>query len=137
VAAATAELVRKAENSVRRELGLPLVGEGWLSETQLYWEIRNEFAEMAVEREATPSWLAPQRLDIYLPELGVAIEYQGEQHRQPVERFGGEEGFQRTVERDDRKRQLCEAHGIRLIYVMPGYCLPGVLSEIRDAAAPR
>ena len=40
------------------------------------------------------------RLDIYLPDLKLAIEHQGEQHYQPITVFGGEEGHARLLERE-------------------------------------
>ena len=55
--------------------------------------------------------------DVFMAGLNVAIEYQGQQHFQPIEFFGGEESFKRTVERDEQKKQLSEAHGVRLVYI--------------------
>ena len=55
--------------------------------------------------------------DIYVCGIDVAIEYQGKQHFEPVEYFGGEENFQRTQARDKIKRDLSEKNGVKLIYV--------------------
>ncbi|MDO5110031.1 MAG: hypothetical protein Q4D59_08895, partial [Erysipelotrichaceae bacterium] len=63
----------------------------------------------------TPDFLYNQRLDIYIPSRNTAIEYQGKQHYEPVEFFGGEEGNRRNKERDFRKRRRCKAHGIQVI----------------------
>lgn len=63
-----------------------------------------------------PNWLGRQRIDFYIPRYNVAIECQGEQHFKPIEYFGGEENFQENIERDDRKRRLCEENGVRLLY---------------------
>jgi hypothetical protein len=49
--------------------------------------------------------------------MAVALEYHGIQHFQPVEFFGGEEGFQRTQGRDERKRKLCASNSVRLIEI--------------------
>lgn len=54
------------------------------------------------------------RFDAFLPEYNVAIEYDGEQHFRPVERFGGEEAFNRNVERDKIKNKYCIENGIIL-----------------------
>ena len=56
------------------------------------------------------------QLDFYLPQYSIAIECQGRQHFQSIEHFGGEENFKLTIERDNLKRQLCEEHGIKLLY---------------------
>lgn len=55
--------------------------------------------------------------DVYISELKVAIEYQGKQHFEPVEFFGGQDAFERTKERDRQKKQLSEENGVKLIYV--------------------
>lgn len=62
-----------------------------------------------------------QSLDFYLPDYNIAIECQGEQHFKPVD-FGnkGEEttmkAFNRIQYLDERKKQICEDNGIRLLY---------------------
>jgi hypothetical protein len=127
-------LTREAENAVRDDGGVPRVGEGWLGETRLFYEIRDAFSEHLVVRHARPKFLRQQHLDVFIPELMVALEYQGTQHDQPVEFFGGVEAFQRTQERDSRKRRLCEANGVRLIEVRPYYQLADLLISISQRA---
>ena len=56
------------------------------------------------------------KLDFYLPEYNCAIECQGGQHFKMVDYFGGNEGFTKTKERDNRKKKLCEEIGIKLFY---------------------
>jgi hypothetical protein len=107
---------RDAENMVRDILGVPRIGEGWINETQLFNLVRVFFADYEVIREARTDWLGNQRLDIFIPALSLAIEYQGEQHFRPVERFGGKIGFCEVQLRDKRKRQLCKENGVKLVY---------------------
>ena len=68
-------------------------------------------------------WLGRQSLDFYLPNYNVGIECQGEQHFFPVEYFGGDKTFKKTLQRDKRKKALCEKHGIKLLYFgnVPNY----------------
>ena len=68
-------------------------------------------------------WLGKQSLDFYLPDYNVAIECQGEQHFFPVERFGGDEMFKKILERDKRKKSLCEKYRVKLLYFgnVPNY----------------
>lgn len=61
-------------------------------------------------------WLGKQSLDFYLPEYNIAIECQGLQHFEARDGFGGVNGLQQRKLRDERKRQLCEAHGVKMIY---------------------
>lgn len=125
-------LAREAENAVRRREGVPLVGEGWVSETELYRQIAAAFPDEQVVHHGSPPWLGRQHLDIYLPSRAVGVEFQGVQHDRPVEFFGGQEAWEATKRRDERKRRLCATHGVRLIYVRPGYDIDSVLDEIRS-----
>lgn len=87
----------------------------WKRESQLYGLVREIFPDNQVFREASPEWLGRMRIDIYLPELGLAIEHQGEQHYRPLAVFGGEEAYLRVIERDKLKRRLCLENGIAVI----------------------
>lgn len=55
--------------------------------------------------------------DIYIQDLKVAIEYQGKQHFEPVDFFGGKEAFEKGKIRDEEKRKLSNEHGIKLVYI--------------------
>ena len=45
------------------------------------------------------------------------IECQGEQHYCPIEYFGGEEKFNRQQSYDNKKREYCKQHSIKLIEI--------------------
>lgn len=126
-------LYRRAENSLREAEGLKAVGEGWVSEVALLNELRAAFPDEHIVHQGRPRWLGQQSLDIFFPQRHVAVEYQGLQHSEPVERFGGAEAFVRQQERDERKRALCIEHGVTLIEVHPGYDLGTVTQAIRSA----
>ena len=68
-------------------------------------------------------WLGRQSLDFYLPDYKVGIECQGIQHFEPIEHFGCDKGFKKTLERDKRKKALCDKHDIKLLYFgnVPNY----------------
>jgi hypothetical protein len=87
-----------------------------LSETKLFNLLKNEFSCDIISRQYSPDWLNNQSLDIFLPEYNIAIEYQGEQHFKPVSIFGGEIGFNKTLERDKRKYNLCKKNELLLFY---------------------
>jgi len=109
--------LRECINTVRVDLGLPKIGEGWLTETDLYQRVRRLFPNEEVIHHGRTRWLGRQHLDIWMPSRNVAIEYQGEQHTLEIGFFGGREGLARTRERDERKRALCRASGVRLIEI--------------------
>jgi hypothetical protein len=54
-------------------------------------------------------------LDVWVPDLKLGIEYQGEQHYQAMTHWGGDEGFARRKANDARKRQLCRSLGYTLV----------------------
>lgn len=107
---------REAENYIRELKGVAKIGERWVNETLLFNYISLLFPDHTILREASPSWLNRQRFDVYIPELNLAIEYQGQQHYVAVDLFGGVEGLKRTKERDKEKLQLSKANGVEVIY---------------------
>ena len=107
---------KDAENKVRELKGVAKIGEKWINETLLFNYINILFPRYTVEREASPEWLGRQRLDIFIPELKLAIEYQGQQHFHAVELFGGKEGLTKTKERDREKFLKCKINDVELIY---------------------
>lgn len=67
---------------------------------------------------ARPDWLEGLELDGYDEGQGIALEYDGEQHRKRNPFYHStEERFASQQERDQRKDQGCLAQGIRLIRV--------------------
>jgi hypothetical protein len=125
---------RTAENTVRVSAGLPRIVEGWVSEVELYHQLRDAFPETRVIHQGRPRWLGQQSIDIFLPEWRIAVEYQGEQHQRPVERFGGESAFARQQERDARKHRLCAENDHVLIEVLPDFEIDDAVEQIRAAS---
>ena len=130
-----AGLIRQAENVLRIEKGLPRVGEGWVSETHLFYQLKEALAEYHVQQYARPSWLGRQHLDIYIPDLSIAVEFQGEQHDRLIEFFGGQEAFEQNQKRDKKKRNACKKNGVTLIEVRKGYDIEALINEIRSMGA--
>ena len=56
------------------------------------------------------------RFDFYLPDFDIYIEYQGKQHYEPVEYFGGIEGFNRQVALDEKKRKYAKGKILEIPY---------------------
>lgn len=128
--AAILETYQEPENRLREKFGLPKIGEGWISETNLYYEIKEAFPQVSVIHHGKPKWLGKQHLDIWIPEYNIGIEYQGDQHFFPVDFFGGKQALKKNKERDARKKALCEDNECKLVYVLPGYDLEEVISEV-------
>jgi hypothetical protein len=125
-------ILRESENTIREEINIPRVGEGWKSETNFYQKILKAFPEEEIIHHGRPFWLSPQHIDIYFPHKNIAIEYQGRQHQEPVEYFGGEDSFEKQQERDKRKKSLCDSHNTILIYVYENYNFEELCDQIRS-----
>ena len=127
---ACSNLLREAENRFRLKIGGKKIGEGSISETDLYYKIKNYFNDLKVLQHGKPKFLGRQHFDIWIPDIKVAIEYQGEQHYTPIEVFGGEEGYKKNLERDEQKRIKCLENGIKLFEVTPDYILENLINLI-------
>ena len=93
----------------------------WKSEYLVKELCEKIFGESNIIYQYRPFFLATQRgqlsYDIYLVKEKIAIEYQGKQHFQPVNYFGGEKTFLKQKERDELKKQLSAKNHITLIYI--------------------
>lgn len=74
--------------------------------------------------------------DFYLPENNICIEYQGKQHYEVVEFWGGEEGLQQRQHNDAIKKQYCIAKEIRLMEIPYGASSNKVEKMILDVLNP-
>lgn len=112
-------IVLSSQNDFRIFKGMPKIGEGWVSETDLFYKVKAHFDNDQVVQHASPKWLGRQHLDIYFPKYKIGIEYQGKQHSEPIDFFGGEASYLKTIERDERKKRLCMENNCSLFYVYP------------------
>ena len=85
----------------------------WKHELSLFHAIRRKYPDTLYQYR--PDWLGRQSLDLYIPSLKTAIEYQGIQHYLPIEFFGGEEALSLRRELDQRKKELYKENDVRLI----------------------
>jgi len=111
------EISRYVENSVRQHLGFKKIGETWTSETTLYYIIKGLYPYYKVIMHYRPEWLNGLELDIYIPALKLAFEYQGIQHFKPIEHWGGSSQLLKQKEHDKRKIKLCKAENVTLIHI--------------------
>lgn len=86
----------------------------WISEQKAFAIVKKYYPDAKFQYQ--PEYLYGQRLDIFIPSKKTAIEYQGKQHYEPVEYFGGISGYESNRERDRRKKWRCRENGIRLFY---------------------
>lgn len=106
------------ENEVRQEFGHHEIGSRWENETVLYNLINSKYGdEYTIKRHHRPEWLEGLELDIFIEEAQVGIEYQGQQHYEVVEAWGGKEGLNQRQARDRRTEQLCQEHSVELVEI--------------------
>lgn len=55
--------------------------------------------------------------DFYISSHNLLIEYQGEQHKRPIEYFGGDEYFEKQQIHDKKKRNYALTHNIDLLEI--------------------
>jgi hypothetical protein len=55
--------------------------------------------------------------DFYLPDYNICIEYNGKQHYEPIEFFGGEVGLLKQNKRDNLKIKFCKENNIKLLII--------------------
>lgn len=93
----------------------------WKSEEAVYRITKDLYKDYQVIYQYSPFYLATDKgcmsYDIYICGLKVAIEYQGKQHFEPVDFFGGEDNFAKQQARDKLKAQRSEENGVKLVYI--------------------
>ena len=105
---------RLARTKIRTKLTADgIIKPKWKHELTLFHAVRKKYPDTLYQYR--PAWLGRQSLDLYIPSLHTAIEYQGIQHFHPVEFFGGEEALLARQELDRQKRRLCRENDVRLI----------------------
>jgi hypothetical protein len=85
----------------------------WKSERRLYALVKSFFDDAVFQFKT--DWLDLQSLDIFIPSLNIGIEYQGKQHYEPIDFFGGKKAFEELQLRDLKKKSLCAEHSVTLI----------------------
>lgn len=83
--------------------------ENWLIENNILYESQKIFSDCRSK--------LPLPFDFYLFDYNILIEYNGKQHYEPIEYFGGKEAFEGIVMRDKIKENYCEKNNIRLIKI--------------------
>lgn len=131
IGTASANLMREAENKLRVAMGGKKIGEGYISETELYYRIKTHFSHLKVVQHGRPKFLGRQHFDVWLPEVKIALEYQGAQHDRSVDFFGGQDAFEKNQERDELKRKKCELNKVSLLEVRPNYNFEELVTEIK------
>lgn len=81
----------------------------WLVENNIIFEPQHKFDDCRN--------ILPLPFDFYLPEHNICIEYNGIQHYEIIEQFGGEQGFKQRQINDRIKMVYCKNNDIKLITI--------------------
>ena len=93
--------------------GIPETGRGWGFGSHALRPREGTLSGRRPPVAPIPSWASsPWTFTCHRSRL--AIEYQGQQHFDAVDLFGGEEGLAATKMHDSRKRALLATEGVRL-----------------------
>lgn len=85
----------------------------WKSEKAMFDVVFDLFPDAIYQYR--PYWLTPQSLDVFVPSLNIAFEYQGIQHFKNIDYFGGEDAYKKRIELDEKKKILCKNNNVILI----------------------
>lgn len=99
------------------------------SEWNLYQLIKKKYPRAEYQKKFL--WLGKQSFDIYIPGKKIAIEYQGRQHFEPVECFGGNSGYKHQRVLDKMKKFKCRNNKVQLLYFTFDKKMPRKLHGIK------
>lgn len=107
------QLMEIRENAYTRMVKNKLTHGKWVNEFKLYVLLKIIFPDAQYQYSA--NWLDHQMIDIFIPSINCAVEYQGAQHYEAVEYFGGEKRLDEQKYLDDLKRERCKVNNIQLL----------------------
>jgi len=123
--------IRSIENQVRKNSGYREVGTVY-NEILIFNYFKENFKDHDILYQYKPAWLGRQIFDVYFKSLNVAIEYNGKQHYQPIEFYGGDKGFENLVRLDTLKRKKCLENNCILFEIKYDEDINLALSNISD-----
>lgn len=92
----------------RGSKGEKYIGE-WLDNHNIIYESQKSFVDCKDKQ--------PLPFDFYLPDYNCCIEYDGKQHFEPIEWFGGQESLEYTQKHDNIKNEYCQNNNIKLLRI--------------------
>ena len=82
-----------------------------LNELNIQYETQKQFPDLLGTNNGK------LRFDFYLPQYNIILEYQGKQHYDAIDYWGGQKGLQERQENDELKRQYCIKRQFKMIEI--------------------
>ena len=118
------DILKEAEINIEKSFEryvYDIIDYKWKSEELMLECVEKVFKKNTVIHQYRPYFLRSSKgqlsYDVFVCGKNIAFEYQGKQHFEPVDFFGGEKHFQEQVARDKLKKRLSDENGVTLIYV--------------------
>ncbi|MEN5436533.1 hypothetical protein ABE545_23080 [Sphingobacterium faecium] len=108
--------IRNLENTIRKNKGYPEIG-GIYRELIVFNFFSEKLSNYTVTAQFSPKWLGRQRFDVYIHELNIAIEYNGKQHYESIDFFGGKDGLILNIKRDKIKEEKCISNNCKFYVI--------------------
>lgn len=93
----------------------------WKSEELMFQCVKKLYPKNIVIHQHRPYFLHTETgrmsYDVFVLGKNLAFEYQGKQHFEPVEYFGGNESFLAQKKRDELKVKISKENGIKLVAI--------------------
>lgn len=103
-----------------------------LKELNIEYETQKIFDDLKVKSNLS--------YDFYLPKENILIEFQGQQHYKPIEKFGGQEQFERQVQHDKIKKDYAQKNNYRFLEIsyqdQKSINKEFILNKIKEVMAP-
>jgi len=85
--------------------------ENYLKKNNIKYVIQKQFEDLKSDKDKF------LRFDFFLPNINTCIEYNGKQHYEPIDRFGGVDSYKRRIYLDNEKKKYCNKNDINLITI--------------------
>lgn len=110
------ELLLTAEDNLRELYGFRARGDVNTDNDRLFDIVKGLFPEEIVLRSHSPAWLSEGVLEVYLPDIGIAIEHRGADHYEVID--GDEEALNSKRKTDENIKRSCNENGVKML-VLP------------------
>lgn len=111
------EFLQRVNHHIKRKQGCPICKESKGENKIREFLLKNNINFIFQHRFKDCIDTRPLPFDFYLPELNICIEYDGEQHFNPIEAFGGTNKLLERQKKDKIKDNYCKNNKITLLRI--------------------